>query len=400
MNHKFTFLFLIFIPALHVVQVNDSIAQQSPPSQEFKPSGKVWGYTFGDFYYKTGGSQTTSWGKGEYSKKGVDEYAFSFRRIYLGYDYNISPDFASSFLLEGSDLSTDPSNRRSIFIKSCYLKWRNLIPRGELRLGLVPAPAWSAFTESLWGYRSLEKTITDFRGMSRAVDAGICLSGIIDSSGNYGYNFLYGNGSGVSPENLQLKVYYGEVYAYFLNKKIVVDGFAEYEPAKEGKDKIILKGLLCFKNDKISAGIEYVRQIWNEGAMWIRISQPAGNYSDTSLSDIISSGISFYLTGNIIKDKLKVVTRFDLFDNDGNSKDTLYAAKSWDATLSTYSSSYASDNTYGEKFAMVALDYTPHKNIHIMPNIWINGYDHKPESVSLPRKTDVAPRLTFHYIFK
>ncbi|MGD0589448.1 MAG: hypothetical protein ABSA44_01455 [Bacteroidota bacterium] len=35
------------------------------------------------------------------------------------------------------------------------------MPSSNLLLGLVPTPTWAS-VEGIWGYRSVEKTITDF----------------------------------------------------------------------------------------------------------------------------------------------------------------------------------------------------------------------------------------------
>jgi hypothetical protein len=71
--------------------------------QVFKPSGKVWGYAFGDYYFKTGGDTSTWSSRAEYSAVPKDVNAFAFRRMYLGYDYKISPVFSTQALFEGGD---------------------------------------------------------------------------------------------------------------------------------------------------------------------------------------------------------------------------------------------------------------------------------------------------------
>ena len=68
---------------------------------------------------------------------------------------------------------------------------------------------------------------------------------------------------------------------------------------------------------------------------------------------------------------------------------------------------------YNEGFLTVGLDYTPNKNVHIMPNIWMNTYSDmrtKPASYDATkasdrtkyydRKSDMVVRLTFFYVFK
>ena len=90
-------------------------AKAADPDTAWKPQRRVWGYTFGDFYYDAhsdndfvgatgvpeGGAGALSKRGGETNYSGVPTYrnAFQFRRIYLGYDYEITKKFKAEFLL-------------------------------------------------------------------------------------------------------------------------------------------------------------------------------------------------------------------------------------------------------------------------------------------------------------
>src|ERR1035438_281228 len=102
--------------SLFLMLAGAAIAQSSDTT--FKPSGKLWGYAFGDIAYK-GSADTvgsTSSVKQDGGRSGapgsaINQYAhlapnsnlFQFRRIYLGYDYNISQKFSAEFLLAAED---------------------------------------------------------------------------------------------------------------------------------------------------------------------------------------------------------------------------------------------------------------------------------------------------------
>ena len=79
-------------------------------AQEFKPSGKIYGHVFGDVYYKAASDTTAGAfkkygsGNGAFSNVKKQSTAFTFRRIYLGYQYNVAPNFTTKVLLESSDL--------------------------------------------------------------------------------------------------------------------------------------------------------------------------------------------------------------------------------------------------------------------------------------------------------
>ena len=53
-------------------------------------TGRLWGYAFGDFAYKGHSDSLSRGGSNQYSGVPVNRTMFQFRRIYLGYDFNIS----------------------------------------------------------------------------------------------------------------------------------------------------------------------------------------------------------------------------------------------------------------------------------------------------------------------
>src|SRR5690348_11696801 len=69
----------------------------------FKPSGKLWSYAFGDYYYKAHSDALNRGGANQYSNVEAGRNAFQFRRIYLGYSYNIHPKFSAEVLLAAED---------------------------------------------------------------------------------------------------------------------------------------------------------------------------------------------------------------------------------------------------------------------------------------------------------
>src|SRR5665647_278076 len=133
---------------------------------KFKPSGKLWGYTFGDYGYKLH-ADSAQRGNLQYSKLAKGHNSFNFRRIYLGYDYQFSPNISSQLLLahessfeantDNADVLTD--NNRSVYIKAMNIRFKNIIPRATIVAGQQSTPTYATLSESFWGYRSIEKTI-------------------------------------------------------------------------------------------------------------------------------------------------------------------------------------------------------------------------------------------------
>src|SRR5450432_4423375 len=66
-------------------------------------TGRIWGYAFGDFAYKGHSDSLSRGGSNQYSGVPVNRSMFQFRRIYLGYDYNISKKFSAELLLAAED---------------------------------------------------------------------------------------------------------------------------------------------------------------------------------------------------------------------------------------------------------------------------------------------------------
>jgi len=355
------------------------------PKEEFKPSGKVWEYAFGDYFYKLH-ADSANRGIVQYSSLPKDANTFDFRRAYLGHDYNISEKFSTEFILayEGQTLS---DNSRTVFIKSANLRWKKIYKNADLVFGLQPTPCWSFITEKLYGYRSIEKTIFDIRKHSSSADLGIGLQGKLNEKGDYGYNFFVANGTGAKPENDRYKKVYGEVYAKFLDQKLIFDLYADWERASllpmYHKSKTSFKFAVIYKTDAFTVGVEAFEQLHQN--FEIHTDTTA---MKTDTGDIAQMGISVFTTVRIIKEKLNFFARFDSYNPDLNfNSDWIY-------------SSGANPNTEMSVFA--GFDFTPHKNVHIMPNVWYNAYTSRVKNISGLAKSDndLVARITLYYIFK
>src|SRR4051795_4985349 len=84
-------------------------------TKSFKSYGVLGGYFFGDFAYKAG-ADSLKRGNVEYSGQPAKQSSFNIRRMYLTYNYYMSPKFSSELVLayEGQ---TPSSSTRNVFIK-------------------------------------------------------------------------------------------------------------------------------------------------------------------------------------------------------------------------------------------------------------------------------------------
>lgn len=366
---------------LHLL-VFSQIADTAKAKPEFRPSGKLWGYAFGDFAWK----QHANTVKGTASPYGLwpkDYNTFEFRRIYLGYDYDISQRFSSQIILsyEGNTLG---DGNRSVFIKAANIRWKNIFKNSDLVFGQMSTPIYSTTSEPVWGYRSLEKTIMDMRGIGASADLGLSLQGKFNDKGDYGYMLMIGNGTGSKLENNKYKKLYADLFAKFFNQKLMIDAGADNEiiqasPYKRGKTT--LKAFAAYQTKPVTIGAEIFQQVQQNGSIHATLAAD-------SLNDVIASGVSFFLRGPLIADKLNYVLRYDYFNPDNKYKSE---------------NTYKSYNGYfTESFILASLDYTPVKNVHIMPNVWYNRYKNRAQRLNnLERNSyDLTGRLTVYYVFR
>ena len=110
-------------------------------------------------------------------------------------------------------------------------------------------------------------------------------------------------------------------------------------------------------------------------------------------ADLSPFGVSVFARGVLIKDKVAAFARWDSYSPDG------YYRTDRDP-LQVYNAS-SMHRHYDETFFLAGLDITPHSNVHIIPNIWINSYTPKAENqVLVDRKADIVPRVTFYFVYK
>jgi len=268
-------------------------AQDSKP---FTPSGNLYGYGFGDYYYMqhsdslgrgagnlqykpysttsalnvsiptgvtdvttlTGTpptSATTTSTLSNTSKNilssgtnnNTNANAFQVRRVYLGYDYNFAPNFMASTLL-ADEQNLDASGQNTVYLKYAYFKWSNVLPKSKNLLNIIvgqqPTPSFATpyGTEQLWGYRSVERTIMDIHNNDSSTDLGLGLTGDLwhgmskDSlkPNLIGYFLQIGNGNGAKPENDHYKTLRYNFYAALMQQKLTIGIYGDFHTTAIG----------------------------------------------------------------------------------------------------------------------------------------------------------------------
>ena len=383
-------------------------------------SGRIWGYVFGDYYAKAHSDSANRGGNNQYSGIPTNRTAFQFRRIYLGYDYNITNKFSAELLLAAEDnfpTGNPTSNvavagntpqsgagdltgdgKLTFYIKLANIRWKNIWNGTDLIVGEQATPAFPLLSEKIWAYRSIERTISDIR-RTPSYDLGAGLQGKFDpKTANFGYDLLVGNGSSAKPESDNFKWFYGDVWAMFLDKHLVFDLYGDYERlnwvSNWHHSRQMIKGYIAYTTPAVTVGVEgYINNLKQDN--FATLKTPIPNHNADTL-DVQAKGISFYVHGNIVPNKLRFFARYDIYNPDNKINNTIYSK--YVGNTSSYN-----DPVTKESFISAGLDFTPAKNVHFMPNIWYNGYKGQQaaavDGTKLHSDHDMVYRMTFYFVF-
>jgi hypothetical protein len=379
---------------------NDSAFLAKTPN-----SARIWGYVFGDYFYKAHADSLNRGGNNQYTNVKQSTNEFQFRRIYLGFDYNINKTFSTEFLLAAEDdFPTGDllvNNKFVPYIKFANVRWHDFLFKGnDMIVGLQPTPAFPYMTEYLFNYsRPVERTITDIR-RTPSFDFGIGLQGRFNSKNNsvsYGYNLLAANGTSDKPQNLTVPVYkwfYGDAFIGFLNHRLVFDLYADYQRqnwsagALNKSARQMTKGAIVWTTPKLVVGVEsYINGLQN---------------AETGINGVIKDtlngraiGTSFYIQ-YAVSSMFKLFFRYDTYNPNTMYNNTQYTKY---ATLYTISTSYEPNNK--ERFLSAGFDFSPTRNIHFIPNVWYDKYIGQQANLvgKAANDYDLVYRLTFYFTF-
>lgn len=382
------FLFALFIQFSSMLSQAQTMNQKKDTT--FKPSGKLGGYTFGDFFFKSHADPLGRDVASQYNGVPANRTAFQFRRVYLEYDYQISPKFSAQVLLAGEEANSDvlASNKFSFYIKGANLRWKDILPRTDLIFGQQGTPAFTNIVEPTWGYRSVEKSILDFRRLPSS-DLGVSLQGRFDARSSYGYDLMVANGSGAAQENDNFKHFYGDLWAKPLSW-LIIHFYGGYERINWTPTlhhaRSMEKLFVAYTSPRITLGVEAFDMLLQGDVTATSLV--------TGLRDSINGnarGISVFLHGPILPNKLGFFARTDRIN-----PDTRYNALAY-SKFSSLSPQWDPNNDL--TFCTAGLDWTPVPNVHFEPNLWYEHYAMKgPQGPQ--RNYDLAWRMTLLYIYK
>ena len=399
-------------------------AQTADTAGIFKSHGTLWGLTFADYVYK-GSADTVGEGLGrgnnQYSKMPASSRFFQFRRIYLGYNYDISPRLSAEFLLA----SEDDLNQGSIgnqstpgdvlndgklapFIKLANIRWKNVFKGSDLVFGQMSTPSFPLLSETVWGYRSIERTVADMR-RTNSYDAGAALQGRYGKDQNFGYNLMVGNNNGAKPPANNFQMFYGDIWAKLLDKRLILDLYQDYAKLDWSNvdtltghfhhDRRMTKLLIAWSVPKFTAGVEAFTTTLM-GDIEASTLTARTYYLSTK-----ATAVSLYVRGRLYKDKWGFFARYDNYNPGNNIGEITGNPKI--ISYAPFNANY--DPTTKEQLFLFGFDYTPFPNLHLMPNIYVNTYQCNlpandyglsgTDKGSGVKGTDAAYRLTVYYLF-
>lgn len=314
--------------------------------------GKIKGYMFGDYYYVLKNHDSSI----------EESNGFWFRRIYFTYDHTLDDEFSVRFRLEmNSPGDFSRSSKLQPFLKDGYLKWTR--SNHAIILGLSSTPTWNHL-ESVWGYRSVEKTPGDLYKWDSSRDFGIAFKGNLGSEKRVNYHLMFANGGGTRSETnkgKKLRLALG----YNLTSNITVEAFGDWEERPGNSNRYSAQGVATYHSESVRLGAQL--------------------YHQTRKSD----------TGDLDLELLSLFGAAKLSEK-------VWGFARWDRAFDSLPDgpgiSYLPiDGTAKFNFLLLGIDIMPHKQVHFMPNVELVFYGDKNGSSP---DSDVIPRFTFYYVWK
>ena len=331
--------------------VATAAAPAKPPEKQWFEKMKVSGYLFGDAYAAVQHHDSAIEGQN----------GFWFRRGYLTFDFAIADPWSARFRLEANspgDFKT--SAKLDPFVKDAYLTRKG--KKADLFIGIQPSPTWE-FTESFWGYRSVEKVPLDLYRMGSSRDFGLGIKG--KASDKISYHAMLGNGAGEGSETNEGKKAMLAV-AFQPTKQLVVELYSDFENRPLSADRRTYQVFAGWKGAKSRYAVQYASQN----------RQVAAGPDQT-----LAVGSIFGVWD--LNEKLSLLARVDrAFDPNPEADKIPYLVLAKNMELD---------------FAVVGVDYKINKKISIIPNIEYVAY-RDTNGVAAP-DNDLFARITLYFQF-
>ncbi len=308
-------------------------------------------------------------------------------------DDKLSDVFSTRFRLE-ADQAANPgvtapaagsssdelvSGKMAPFMKEAWLTWKNIFDGSNFTFGLQLTPGF-AISEAAWGYRFLEKTIMDQKGLVGAVDLGMSLRGKLNDDATLNYWLMIGNNdaSGTIAENNKYKRYYGNIQ-WLPATNWQATAYLDYAGAAKISNSLAnsTSTEAIFVGYGKSSLNSTVPTETNVGAE-IFMQEQANGYTTPSKAYATRNALGYWVYGQYyFTPEIAVVARYDRYDPN---------------TASDLNAQGDSRN-----YVLGGFVFKPDKNIYISPNVVYETYETPVSGIAID--ASVTARLTFWYIY-
>jgi hypothetical protein len=338
----------------------------TPTPPDF-PRGTISGYLFGDWYDNVAGNPVHVYGVSGADSLGLanidgsgkaitrDLNGVQLRRAYFQVDNDLSIKYSTRFRLEADSKSLTSDGKIGVAVKAAYMKVRNLYPRADMYFGVIATPTFEN-SEEYWQFRSVEKTMVDFRGVAPSADVGVEVKGFADPGHAVGYTLMVGDGNGNKPEtNRDKRGYFALPLRW---KDLRVEPYVDYENVFDRRDKATYKVFAGYDIRHGAVGYEYVEHVSHK---------PVGVFS--------------YAVGHSVFARCSATPTIAGFAR----------ADFWQPNLND-------PNRVVQQFYIAGVDWQPMKDVHFMPNVESMQYTAKGRGV-VPSHHDLQARVTLFWKF-
>ncbi|MFB3134066.1 MAG: hypothetical protein ACE10K_16230 [Rhodothermales bacterium] len=316
--------------------------------------GSFKGYMFGDVYYLASHDDQV----GEEPIEGAN--GLWFRRIYLTFDWKFSDTWSARLRTEMNSPGNFTTRAKlEPVAKNAYVRWTK--GNHQITLGLSGTPTWGVI-DPFWGYRSLEKTLLDLQRLGSSTDIGVAFKGSLDQAKKVRYHLMLANGNSNSSETNEGKKVMLAL-GVFPSDTIVLEGYVDYDELPGENDRVTVQGFFGFQQEAGRIGVQYVFQ----------------NRDVEGGESVALNGLSVF--GAVkLSEKVNAFARYDgMFDPNPDAGKIAYLPF---------------DPGFKSNMVLVGLDFVPHEQVHLMPNVEAVFYESGGPDAT------VLPRLTFYVIFK
>jgi len=152
-------------------------------------SGRIYA-DISDISSKVNGVEANS--KGTSGIPAANGFGTDVKRFYVGIDHKFTDMFSVNVTTDFQTTSTNSGNLDTVFIKKAYLAI-NVSPALNVTVGANDMP-WIPYAEGIYGYRFVEKTVTDRLGYGTSSDWGVHAAGKLNDIFSYDVAMVNGNG--------------------------------------------------------------------------------------------------------------------------------------------------------------------------------------------------------------